>query len=111
MICGAGFSRFSREDKTGAGFTRFTRFRAGFARFARFARLTRMTFDVALNRLWPATTVSMHQSPNPVNPVNPAPIFIFDIFVEFWYNNVQYLTGGRRNEIWLLMFPPRFAAL
>ena len=30
-----------------------------------------MTFDVALNRLWPAKTVSMHQKPNPVNPVNP----------------------------------------
>ena len=30
-----------------------------------------MTFDVALNRLLPAATVLMHQSPNPGNPVNP----------------------------------------
>ena len=30
-----------------------------------------MTFDVALNRLWPAKTVSVRQKPNPVNPVNP----------------------------------------
>ena len=29
-----------------------------------------MTFHVALNRLWHATTVLIHQKPNPGNPVN-----------------------------------------
>ena len=70
------------------------------------------------NLPWPAKTVQVYRRPNPANPgnlANPAHVnpahFYFDIFVEFWYNNVQSLTGGRRNEIWLLMFPPRFAAL
>ena len=31
-----------------------------------------MTFDVTLNRLWSAKTVSVRQKPNPVNPGNPA---------------------------------------
>ena len=40
-----------------------------------------MTFHVALNRLWHATTVLIHQKPNPGNPGNPGnPARICKIF-------------------------------